>query len=130
MENPLGVRSFQSRGDLQGRAHGFGLGHRAAERRAFDVLQHQIVRADVVDLANVGMIQSRDCPGFLLKSRAVVAFQPLDGNIAIQTRVSGPIYFSHSARANRREDLIWAEFVANSKGHVPDSTKSRAEARW
>ena len=37
---------------------------------------------------------------------------------SIQPRVAGLIHLAHPARANRREDLVRAEFVASSKGHT------------
>ena len=62
-------------------------GHRRSERRrsasargkgpvdrlAFDVLHHQVVRADVVELADVGMIQGGDGAGFALEAFAELA---------------------------------------------------------
>ncbi len=117
MENPLGMRGFQSSGDLQSRSHGVGFGHGPLEGRAFDILEHQIIRADVVNLADVRMVERRDGSGFLLETRAMVTFQPFDGDVTIQTRVSGSIDFAHAARANRRKNLIRAEFIACGKGH-------------
>ena len=46
---------------------------RPLERRAFDVLHHQIIRADIVELADVGMIQRRNRLRFALESFAELA---------------------------------------------------------
>jgi hypothetical protein len=58
-----------------------------------------------------------DGTGFLLESRAVVALEPFDGNIAIQTRIAGFVHLSHATRANAREDFVGSEFVACRKRH-------------
>ena len=54
----------------------------------FYVFQHQIVGADIVNLANVGMIQACYCPGFLFKQLTVLALQPFYGEYAAQPCVA------------------------------------------
>lgn len=44
---------------------------RPCERPAFDVLQHQVIRTDVVNLANVRMIERGNCTRFVLESGAM-----------------------------------------------------------
>ena len=72
MQDPLGVRGVERAGDLNGQRHRGGGGQRAAQRRAVDVLHHQIVRADVVERADVGMIQRRDRARLLREALAVL----------------------------------------------------------
>ena len=66
---------------------------------AFDVLHHQIVGADVVDLADVGMIQRGDSLGFALEAFGKLRGRDFDGDVAIQARIVGAIHLAHAADA-------------------------------
>ncbi len=46
----------------------------ALQRFTVDVLQHQVVRPDIVNLANVGMVQGRNHVRFLLKPLSLRSF--------------------------------------------------------
>jgi hypothetical protein len=61
------------------------------------------------------MIQSCTGASFPLKTRSVLSFQSLDGDYAIQSRVSGLPHFSHAAFAEGREDLVRSKFLAPGK---------------
>jgi hypothetical protein len=54
--------------DLERDAHGLVNPERPLERRACDVLQDQVAGADVVDLADVWMVQCGDRPRLLLEA--------------------------------------------------------------
>jgi len=56
----------------------------AGERRALDVLHHQIVEADVVQRADVRMIQRGDGAGFPLEALAELLGADLDNYRAVQ----------------------------------------------
>ena len=43
--------------------------------------------------------------------------QDLDGDLAVEPRVPGPIDLPHPARAQRREDLVGAEAVPGGERH-------------
>ena len=85
----------------------------------FEKLEHQIVEravaADVVDGADVRIVQRRDGAGFLLEALARFgigrqrAGQDLDGHRAIQPGVTGAVNLAHAARADRRDDLVGAQ---------------------
>ena len=70
------------------------------ERAALDVLEHQVIRADVVDLADVGMIQRGDRARLLLEPRVMLALQPFDRDDAIQAGVAGFPHLAHAAGAD------------------------------
>ncbi len=59
--------------------------------RAFDILHHQIVRPDIVKMADVGVVQRRDGPGLALEALAELGFGNLDGDDASR-RVSRALY--------------------------------------
>src|SRR5215467_15934375 len=79
---------------------------RSTKRLAVDVLHNEIVRTDIVKLADMRMVQRSDCPGFALESFAEVLTRSLDGDDAIETCVACLPHFTHSARSDLREDLI------------------------
>ena len=43
--------------------------------------------------------------------------EDLDGDGAVQAGVAGFVHLTHPARADGREDLVWAERGAGSEGH-------------
>ena len=94
---------------------------------AFQKLHHQIVgailRADVVELADVGMIQRGNGPGlalhalFQFRRRRKMRGENFDRNGTIEARVEAAVNFSHAARAQRRLDFIRPKFRASSQRH-------------
>ena len=84
-------------------------------RVAIDVLQDQIVRPDVVDLADVRMVQRSDRTRFLLESVEAIGvgrerrWQHLDRDLAPQSRITSAVHLAHAARADRRENLVRTE---------------------
>src|SRR5262245_23279339 len=82
---------------------------RSAKRLALDVLHDEIVRTDIVKLTDMRMIERSDCPGFALESFVELLTRSLDGDDAIEPCVACLPHFTHSARADLREDLIRSE---------------------
>jgi hypothetical protein len=79
--------------------------------------------ADIVDLADVGMIQRGDSSGFTLEPLAELRAGNFDRDVPIQTRVLGAIHFCHAARANKRKDFVRAKLIAERKQPMTDQTK-------
>ena len=46
--------------------------------------------------------------------------QDLDGDFAVQAGIPRAVNFSHTARADGREDLVGADAVACREGHMDD----------
>jgi len=76
---------------------------RVSERRPFDQFHDQIVGADIVNLADVGVIQRRNRTHFALKAVA----EALSGNLDCADR--GPGTPRPCPRAEGRQDLVRAE---------------------
>jgi hypothetical protein len=107
MDDAFEVRRLERGRDLRSQPQRFGGRERARilggnDRRAVDVLHHQVARADIVNLANVGMVESRDGLGFSLEPFAELRSGYLDRHIAIQAGVSGSVHLSHAARPEGR----------------------------
>jgi len=79
---------------------------------AFDVFQNEIIRADVVEVAHVGMVQGRDGASFARETFGELLFGNFDSDIPIEARVAGTINLAHAAGPNKGEDLVGAQVVA------------------
>ena len=90
--------------DLDCLSDRFGRRDGTAQRLAVDVLQHEIAWPDVVQLADVRMVQRRDRPRFVFESAQPIRVigdwrrENLDGDVAIETRIAGAVDFAHPAR--------------------------------
>ncbi len=130
MQDPALVRGLKRAGDLEREPQRFCCFHWSLERSALDVFQHQVIRADIVDLANVRMVQRRNGTRLQFESGTMLMLQTFDGDEAIQPGVAGFPHLSHCARADEGQDFVRAEFVAYGEGHGNASDKStRANSR-
>src|SRR6185369_6560858 len=90
-------------------------GDAVGERLAFEQFHDQVVVADVVERADVGMVQRGDGLGLALEARAQVGAmrelrrKDFDRYAAVEARVTCAIDLAHSARPERRNDLVWTE---------------------
>ena len=115
---------FECRHDLHGQAYHFLDAERTVQRSALHVLEHQIAGADIVDLANVRMIQRRNRPGLLLEAADAIRVggkrlgEDLDRHVTTKTRVARTIHFAHAAGADQRDDFIRADLRAQCEWHV------------
>ena len=93
----------------------FSSGQRTFERSAFDELHHQVdytrQSPDIVNLADIGMIQRRNGLRLTLEAFAELSGGDFDRNVALQTRVAGSVHLSHATGADGRQDFVGAEFV-------------------
>src|SRR4051812_32839908 len=98
MYDPVAVRSLERVADLNGNRDRALERHRARQRLTVDVLHHQIrgrtFRADVMQRADVRMIECRDRPSLAIEpatKRRIAGEEfgkDLDSNRAIETRVA------------------------------------------
>ena len=92
---------------------------RGAERLALEELGDQIrnpaLAADVVHRKDVRVAEGRGGARLGLEStetvrvRRELAGEHLDGDIAPETRIAAAVHFTHSARAEQADDLVWAD---------------------
>ena len=99
------------------------LGQSFPFQKLHDQIISAILRADVIKLADVGMVQRRDRPALALHSllefrrRRKVGSKNLHRHGAVEASVTSTINFSHAARAQRRLDFVGAELRARGKSH-------------
>ena len=123
MQDSAPVRGLQRAQDLEAKPHRFLRCQRTLRRRALDVLEHEITRANVVDLANVRMVQAGDRACFSLEPALPVGFrrqprgQDLESDDAIEASVACTIDFAHPAGAKRRENFVGTEAGAGLQFH-------------
>ena len=111
-----------------------GLAHRQAartqliaERLALQQLRDDVGRAvlvpDVIDGQDVRMVQRRGRlrllrePAEAIRIGSEARRQHLDGDLAPEHGVAGPVHLAHAAGAERRENLASTKSVASSEAH-------------
>src|SRR5215469_2633251 len=109
MSDPLLVRSFQCIGDLARDAERFLERHRAFWSIALDVLHHQVVWPDIIEMADIRMVQRSNGAGLPVEAFRELRGRNFDGNVAAESRVAGSVDLPHSSRANRRKNLVRTE---------------------
>jgi hypothetical protein len=87
------------------------------QRLSVDELHHQVFRANIVQSADVSVIQAGYNFGFPLKALDELRLDQLDGYGTVQSCVASAIDFAHSADADRSNDFVGTELVARRKGH-------------
>src|ERR1019366_1448850 len=111
------VRRFESGGELAGDPEYFVERQWAFRRFALDILHHDVVRADIVDLANVRMVQRRNRTRFTLETLGELLFRYLNRDMPVKPLIARQPNRSHAAFANRTEKLIGAEMCAGGWAH-------------
>ena len=98
-------------------------GQALGERLAFEILHDEVadavLRAHIVEVADVGMTQGRDGAGFAIETGFGVSVfrvgagafrtlggEDLDGDGSIEAAVAGAVHLPHTARAEARLDLV------------------------
>jgi hypothetical protein len=88
-----------------------------------DDVRDSVLRADVVDGEDVGMVEGRDGPGFLLESAEAVGValarrgHDLESDIPSETGITRAVDLAHAPRAQGRADLILAETATGYERH-------------
>ena len=121
MSDALAMCGFESGRDLHRHAQRVVRGQRSAQRFTLQVFEHQVavafVSADVVERANVGMIDRRNRARFDLKPFGKLAGQQFHRDNTAEPRISGLVHLAHTARTDGCQDLIGAQSGSGSKGH-------------
>ena len=74
-----------------------------------------VLMADVVQRPDMRMAQARNCPSLALEAlvqlriAGKICGKNLDGNDAVELRISGAMHLAHSAGADRGDDFVRAQ---------------------
>jgi hypothetical protein len=89
-----------------------------AEGFAFNQLRYQVAGADVVESANIRMIQGRDGASLALDAVCEMLGGNLDRHIAVQAGVARLVHLTHAAGADQLQDFIRADPRSTGKRHL------------
>jgi hypothetical protein len=102
-------------------------GEAVREGLPVQILHHEVIGAvlltDVVECADVRVGQRRDCTRFTLEplpgGRVVgqLRREHLEGDGAVQARISRTVDLPHAARTSRADDFVGAKPSTRLKGH-------------
>src|SRR5260370_9146412 len=106
MHDALLVRGLERFGDLSSIIQRGLHRKRAGEIFAFHQFHHQEVWPDIVELADVGVVEGSDHPRFALETLAELRRADLDGDLALQARVAGLIPLTHAAPADELRGFV------------------------
>jgi len=109
VDDAFGVRLFEGRGDLDRHTQGLICQKMGFDRRPGDILHHQIIRADIVDLANMRMVQRPDRTRLSLKSLGVFSLKSLNRHDSVQPRIACFPHLAHATGADRRKQHVRPE---------------------
>ena len=88
------------------------------ESGSFDQLHHQKVGTDVVERADVGVVQRSDRAGFALEAFREALGGNFDGYFPAQAGIAGAVDFAHAAGSERGQHLVRAKGLAGrQQGH-------------
>ena len=99
------------------------IGERLAVEQFHDQIVGSILFADVVEMADVRVAQSRNRFGFALKARFQIRIgrkmrgQDFDGDIPAEPGVARAVDFAHASGAQRGLNLVRPEFRASRERH-------------
>ncbi len=109
MDDTLAVRGVDGIEDLPREYQGFIEIDGARQGLTLDVLHHQIVRPDVVEGADVRMVEAGNRVRFALEALAEGRETLLDGDDAVEPGVECLENLAHAADANGRDDFVGTE---------------------
>ena len=116
VKNAAFMRGVQCVGNLARQPHRFVSRNRTAERFPLEILEDEVVGSDVVDLANVWMVDCGDGARFTLKPAHIVSDHPLDRDSAIQAFIVRLVDLAHTSRADQRLDCRTGRAACRESG--------------
>ena len=116
MTNAAFVRRVQCVGNLARQPYGFVSSHRTADRFPLEILEDEVIGSDVVDLANVWMVDRGNGARLALKLARIVSNQSLDRDRAIQASIVRLGDLAHTAGAI-------SDWISYGPSRVPGVTR-------
>jgi hypothetical protein len=89
-----------------------------AGRRARDEFDDEVVGPEVVERADVRVVERSNRARFALEPLAEFGRANLDRDVAAETGVASPVDLAHPARSDAPVDLVWSEPFAGAEGHA------------
>ena len=117
MDDPRVVRRGKSIGHLRGNVKQLAWRVDGCDRCPVHQFHDQIVRSDVIELADIGVVERGDCAGFVLEPFAERLLRDLDGDGATEARIASLVHFAHPADTEQCHDLVGTKTFAGMQGH-------------
>src|SRR5205807_9259554 len=110
-------------GNLPGGCEGLFQRHRAlfeplGQRWTIYQLHHHVSRTNVVEMADVEMVQCRDSQRFMLEAFGETLSGNLDSDFAVKARVPCAVNFTHTTLADGGQNFVGAELITHGKRHL------------
>src|SRR5207237_4026899 len=122
VDHSFGMRGGQSVDDLHRVTQGFVERQWTSldelrERLALNVLYHQVIRADIVQCADIRVIERGNGLCLALKAIVELTRRNLDGNGPAEAGVYAEVHLAHTALADHRDDLVVTKLFAGRQRH-------------
>ena len=104
MQDAAPVRRLDRAHNLQRQTYRLFDGHRPVQRLAVDIFEHEVARADVMELTDVWVVQRSNRPRFVLEATQTVGVsgecvgKDLDRHVTLEAGIARPIDLTHPAR--------------------------------
>src|SRR5437762_5964963 len=109
MRDALPVRGIQGVQNLYGVLDNVPDWKRSFELRPLQILDHDVIRPNVINLTNVRMVQGGDSMRLALEALAELRGGDFDCDGSIEARIARLVDLAHPASADRRYDLVGAK---------------------
>src|SRR4051794_32458486 len=117
MRDAFPMRGIQGVQNLARVCDGLFQWKRTCELSSLNKLNYQVHGADIVELADVWMVQRRNCTRFALEAFGELGIGNFQGNNAIQSGVTSLVHLAHATRTDQGQDLIRSETRPSTEGH-------------
>ncbi len=117
MDDTFFVRSLERQCDLIGDPEGLIKSQRTPQRFAVHQFHHQIVRAHIVEVTDVRVVEGRDREGFPLEALVELLASCLHRDCPVQPGVTRSIDLTHAAFTNQGDYFIGAEARSRGERH-------------
>jgi len=87
------------------------------DRHTVDKLHHQIIRTDIVEGADIRVVEGGHCARFAIEPVRELLIGDFNGNDTAQAGVEGFVNVAHAASTDGSKDLVWTEFCACRQTH-------------
>src|SRR5579872_3619931 len=91
---------------------------RPLERSALDELHHKVVRPDVINLADICVIQGGDGPCLACNAFGELLVDCLDSDNAIESGIARLVHLAHAAGADELSDFIRSQPGSGGQWHA------------
>ena len=118
MNDAFSVSGAERIANLHGVAQGLLEREWTAELSPLDKFHDQVAGADIVDLADVTMIQGGDGASLVVEAVCETRTSELYRDIAAHPGVVRLVHLTHATRADRPQDFIGADASPARKRHV------------